>query len=102
VFDDINVSRNEMSGNIEVQDNTVVDDIAMRGNGELGNEPANIQVEGNTVDDDITISRNKVVDKVEIEENSVGGDLKCSDNDPAPTGDDNTVDGSATDQCSGL
>ena len=102
VDDDIKINNNEMSGNIEVQDNTA-DDIDLRDNGKLGNKPDTIKVDENAIVNDIELKRNKVVDKIEIEENSVGDDLICEDNDPAPTGEDNTVGGSVTGpQCFGL
>ena len=97
---DVKIENSDIGGNVEIKDGTATssNDIFVRNN-IIGGD---IEVEGNTVVDDISVNDNKVVDKVEIEENSVGDDLKCADNDPAPTGDDNTVDGIATGQCSGF
>ena len=37
-----------------------------------------------------------------IGNNTVDGNLQCEDNNPAPTGGGNTVEGDKEDQCSGL
>jgi hypothetical protein len=54
----------------------------------------------NTVNADVQVTANRGATSVSL--NRIGGNLQCKENDPAPTGGGNIVNGNKEDQCAAL
>jgi hypothetical protein len=82
----------EGGGSVDVRQTLI------EGNLQLASNDGRLLVEDNTVDGDVQVFRNRG-GPFTIAGNTIDGNLQCKENDPAPTGGGNVVDGNKEDQC---
>lgn len=71
------------------------------GNLRLDSNDGSLHLDDNSVDGNVQVFRNRG-GPFTISDNGIEGNLQCKDNDPAPTGGGNVVDGDKEDQCRNL
>jgi subtilisin family serine protease len=91
-----------VGGSIQVKQGAAanINDVAVTGDIQFESNSAALKAIGNTVGGNIQVVQN--TGGVEISRNVIDGNLQCKENNPAPTGGDNVVHGSAEDQCANL
>lgn len=84
----------EQGASADVRGTTITGDLQYFSN------TGTLSASDNTIGGNVQATQNS--GGLDIRGNTIGGNLQCSANDPAPTGGDNVVEGSAEDQCAAL
>jgi hypothetical protein len=85
----------EDGGSVEVRQTEI------GGNLQLESNDGSLHVEGNRVEGNVQVFKNRG-GPFTISDNGIDGHLQCKENEPAPTGGGNVVDGKKEDQCRNL
>jgi hypothetical protein len=100
---EVSIHDSDIDGDVQVFDSSIatVSNTRVGGNIQYDGNAGDLAVLASDVDGDVQLFDNDGGDK-EVSDNTIGGNLQCKDNDPAPWGSNNIVEGNSEDQCADL
>jgi hypothetical protein len=99
----LKLTSSRVDGDIQFEDGGSVEirQTEIEGNLQLTSNDGSLHVESNRVKGDVQVFKN-LGGPFTISDNGIAGNLQCRENEPAPTGGGNVVDGEKEDQCRNL
>jgi cytoskeletal protein CcmA (bactofilin family) len=99
----LKLTSSRVDGDIQFEDGGSVEvrQTEIDGNLQLESNHGSLHVEGNRVEGNVQVFKNRG-GPFTISDNGIGGHLQCKENEPAPIGGGNVVDGEKEDQCRNL
>jgi cytoskeletal protein CcmA (bactofilin family) len=99
----LKLTSSRIDGDIQFEDGGSVEvrQTVIEGNLQLESNHGSLHVEGNSVEGNVQVFKNRG-GPFSISGNEIAGHLQCKENEPAPTGGGNDVDGEKEDQCRNL